>query len=300
MGLQTRLSRFDFLRVASLFLTATITGCAAERQDTPEDRDGFDAEAFDAMFGSFDHPRDEAEILSSGEIVFGVFSDGRPLAYIDGYGNYIGLLISFAETMGQRMGIRVSFVETDPENAAEYLLANKVDAVFGDVAFMDESFPHTAPFLETHQAIVCGDDYLLSEGNALTGLSTAVCSGTRAERCLSERGADMELHSYPTYTGTFGSLKGGTTSAVFADSLIATTWAKENPGFTVAEYSLEEPSQTAIFVAPENESLLARLALENYAIANDGTLEEQFKKHVGQPAEEDASLLPVPPIDAPE
>lgn len=72
------------------------------------------------------------EIVESGTINIGVFSDKNPFGYVDENGEYQGYDVYFARRIGEDLGVEVNFVSTEAANRIEYLQTGKVDIILAN------------------------------------------------------------------------------------------------------------------------------------------------------------------------
>ncbi|MBQ6524516.1 MAG: transporter substrate-binding domain-containing protein [Atopobiaceae bacterium] len=278
-------SRRQFVQMMGLAGALVLAGgCASESPDGEGVGIGDvvsadEASSIDRTYRAFGSIRTLEEIRDSGTFVVGVCSDARPYGYINGSGNYVGLDVAFADAIGWDMGVEVRYVETDPVDVVPYLSANKVDAVLCSTA-LPVGVSTATPFVALRQAIVARASSTLASMDDLSGSEVGVCSGTAAEEFLTKAAPDVSVCSFSSYTGAYQAMRDGAVVALCLDQLVARSWAKTNPAFSVLLDNLGEPCPIGAMVAMGNEDLLAVINHETFSLVNDGRIKSAFNKYV--------------------
>ncbi|MCD8115932.1 MAG: transporter substrate-binding domain-containing protein, partial [Oscillospiraceae bacterium] len=171
-------------------LVLSLTACGSDSASSDED-------ASDVVYRTLD------EIVESGVINIGVFSDKSPFGYVDENGEYQGYDVYFANRIGEDLGVEVNFVSTEAANRIEYLQTGKVDIILANFTVTEEraeEVDFALPYMNVSLGVVSPDS------NVITSLDDwneddeiIVISGTTAETYLIENYPNITLQKYDTY-----------------------------------------------------------------------------------------------------
>ncbi len=243
-------------------LVLSLTACGSGSASSDEDAD-------DAVYRTLD------EIVESGVINIGVFSDKSTFGYVDENGEYQGYDVYFANRIGEDLGVEVNFVSTEAANRIEYLQTGKVDNILANFTVTEEraeEVDFALPYMNVSLGVVSPDS------NVITSLDDwneedeiIVISGTTAETYLIENYPDITLQKYDTYANAKNALENGNAVAWANDNTEVIAFALENDGYTVGIPSLGSQDTIAPAVTKGNSTLLDWLNEEIEALG-----EEQF------------------------
>lgn len=243
-------------------LVLSLTACGSSSASADEDAD-------DAVYRTLD------EIVESGVINIGVFSDKSPFGYVDENGEYQGYDVYFANRIGEDLGVEVNFVSTEAANRIEYLQTGKVDIILANFTVTEEraeEVDFALPYMNVSLGVVSPDS------NVITSLDVwneedeiIVISGTTAETYLTENYPNITLQKYDTYANAKNALENGNAVAWANDNTEVIAFALENDGYTVGIPSLGGQDTIAPAVTKGNSTLLDWLNEEIEALG-----EEQF------------------------
>ncbi len=266
-----------FSKTLSLFIAAaaafSLTACgsqaASESAAVTSQSNGEETEASNAVYRTLD------EILESGTINIGVFSDKNPFGYVDEYGEYQGYDVYFANRIGEDLGVEVNFVSTEAANRIEYLQTGKVDVILANFTVTEEraeEVDFALPYMNVALGVVSPDS------NIITSLDDwneddqiIVISGTTAETYLTDNYPNITLQKYDTYANAKNALENGNGVAWANDNTEVIAFALQNEGYTVGIPSLGSQDTIAPAVSKGNDTLLEWLNEEIEALG-----EEQF------------------------
>ena len=200
------------------------------------------------------------EIIESGTVNIGVFSDKSPFGYVDEYGEYQGYDVYFAERIGEELGVKINYVSTEAASRIEYLQTGKVDIILANFTVTEEraeEVDFALPYMNVALGVVSHDD------NVVTDLSQVgsddqiiVISGTTAETYLVKNNPEIRLQKFDTYAAAKSAFENGTGIAWANDNTEVIAFAIENEGYTVGIDSLGSADTIAPAVTKGNESLL--------------------------------------------
>ncbi len=215
------------------------------------------------------------EILESGTINIGVFSDKNPFGYVDEYGEYQGYDVYISNSICQDLEVEVNFVSTEAANRIEYLQTGKVDVILANFTVTEEraeEVDFALPYMNVALGVVSPDS------NVITSLDDwneddqiIVISGTTAETYLTDNYPNITLQKYDTYANAKNALENGNGVAWANDNTEVIAFALQNEGYTVGIPSLGSQDTIAPAVSKGNDSLLEWLDEEIEALG-----EEQF------------------------
>ena len=210
------------------------------------------------------------EIKESGKLVIGVFSDKKPLGYVDEYGEYQGYDVYFARRLAEDLGVELELVSVDAPNRVEYLTSAKVDIILANFTVTPERaevVDFALPYMKVALGVVSPDAALITSIEELRGKKLIVSKGTTAETWFTANEPDVELLKFDTYTETFNALLDGRGDALSTDNTEVLAWAIENPGFTVGIESLGSLDTIAPAVQKGNDTVLTYINDEIRALA---------------------------------
>ena len=183
------------------------------------------------------------EILESGTINIGVFSDKNPFGYVDENGEYQGYDVYYARRIGEDLGVTVNFVSTEAANRVEYLETGKVDIILAN-------FTVTA---ERAEKVDFAEDYLIKNN------------------------PEIVLQKYDTYANAKNALENGNAVAWANDNTEVIAFALENEGYTVGIPSLGSQDTIAPAVSKGNETLLAWINEEIKGLAAENFFHKDYE-----------------------
>lgn len=243
---------FKRLGTAVLILTLlifTLAGCTSN-QSTGGNATGNP----DTVYRTVD------EIIESGTINIGVFSDKSPFGYVDENGEYQGYDVYFANRIGEDLGVEVNYVSTEAANRIEYLQTGKVDIILANFTVTEEraqEVDFALPYMNVALGIVSPENAVITSLDDIgTEDAVIVISGTTAETYLEKNYPDIRLQKYDAYAEAKTALENGNGAAWANDNTEVIAFAIENPGFVVGIPSLGSADTIAPAVTKGNESLL--------------------------------------------
>ena len=227
------------------------------------------------------------EIVESGTLTIGVFSDKKPFGYVDENGEYQGYDVYLARRLAEDLGVELELVSVDAPNRVEYLTSAKVDIILANFTVTPERaevVDFALPYMKVALGVVSPDDALITSIEDLRGKTLIVSKGTTAETWFTANEPDVNLLKFDTYTETFNALLDGRGDALSTDNTEVLAWAIENPGFTVGIESLGSLDTIAPAVQKGNDTVLAfvndeivKLADEQFFHTDyDATLKEVY------------------------
>lgn len=200
------------------------------------------------------------EIIESGTINIGVFSDKSPFGYVDENGEYQGYDVYFANRIGEDLGVKVNYVSTEAANRIEYLQTGKVDIILANFTVTEEraqEVDFALPYMNVALGIVSPENAVITSLDDIgTEDAVIVISGTTAETYLEKNYPDIRLQKYDAYAEAKTALENGNGAAWANDNTEVIAFAIENPGFVVGIPSLGSADTIAPAVTKGNESLL--------------------------------------------
>lgn len=221
------------------------------------------------------------EIVDSGEINIGVFSDKNPFGYVDENGDYQGYDVYFAERIGEDLGVEVNFVSTEAANRIEYLQTGKVDIILANFTVTEEraeEVDFALPYMKVSLGVVSPDD------DVITSLDDwdeedemIVISGTTAETYLTENYPDITLQKYDTYANAKNALENGSGAAWANDNTEVIAYALTSEGYTVGIETLGDEDTIAPAVSQGNDTLLDWINEEIEALGEENFFHEDYE-----------------------
>ena len=221
------------------------------------------------------------EIIESGTINIGVFSDKSPFGYVDEYGEYQGYDVYFAERIGQDLGVKINYVSTEAASRIEYLQTGKVDIILANFTVTEEraeEVDFALPYMNVALGVVSHND------NIVTDLSQVgpddriiVISGTTAETYLVKNHPEITLQKFDTYASAKEAFENGTGIAWANDNTEVIAFAIDNEGYTVGIDFLGNADTIAPAVTKGNESLLTWLNDEITALGEENFFHADYE-----------------------
>ncbi|MCC8121329.1 MAG: transporter substrate-binding domain-containing protein [Oscillospiraceae bacterium] len=221
------------------------------------------------------------EIVESGTINIGVFSDKYPFGYVDENGAYQGYDVYFANRIGEDLGVEVNFVSTEAANRIEYLQTGKGDIILANFTVTEEraeEVDFALPYMNVSLGVVSPDE------NVITSLedwneddAMIVISGTTAETYLTANYPDITLQKYDTYANAKNALENGNGAAWANDNTEVIAFAMENEGYTVGISSLGSQDTIAPAVTQGNSTLLDWLNEEIQALGEENFFHADYE-----------------------
>ena len=221
------------------------------------------------------------EILESGTINIGVFSDKNPFGYVDENGEYQGYDVYYARRIGEDLGVTVNFVSTEAANRVEYLETGKVDIILANftvTAERAEKVDFALPYMNVALGVVSPDSRVIKDLSEIQeGDQVIVISGTTAEDYLIKNNPEIVLQKYDTYANAKNALENGNAVAWANDNTEVIAYALENPGYTVGIPSLGSQDTIAPAVSKGNETLLTWINDEIRALASENFFHKDYE-----------------------
>ena len=221
------------------------------------------------------------EIIESGTINIGVFSDKSPFGYVDEYGEYQGYDVYFAERIAQDLGVEINYVSTEAASRIEYLQTGKVDIILANFTVTEEraeEVDFALPYMNVALGVVFHDD------NVVTDLSQVgpddriiVISGTTAETYLVKNNPEITLQKFDTYASAKEAFENGTGIAWANDNTEVIAFAIDNEGYTVGIDFLGNADTIAPAVTKGNETLLKWLNDEIVALGEENFFHADYE-----------------------
>ena len=221
------------------------------------------------------------EIVESGVIRIGVFSDKAPFGYVDENGDYQGYDVYFAERLAKDLGTEVEYTSLDPASRVEYAATGKVDIVLANFTVTPEraeQVDFALPYMKVALGVVSPDSAVISSVEDLEGKTLIIVKGTTAETYFTEQYPDVELQKYDAYAEAYNALLDGRGDAFSTDNTEVLAWAQVNPGFTVGIDSLGDLDTIAPAVAPGNETLLDWINEEIVALGEENFFHADYEE----------------------
>ncbi|MCD8190749.1 MAG: transporter substrate-binding domain-containing protein [Clostridiales bacterium] len=276
-----------FNKVASILLALALALSLAACGSSSGTTDGTDTNSSAAASTESDDLTESVvyrtvdEIVESGTINIGVFSDKSPFGYVDENGEYQGYDIYFANRIGEDLGVEVNFVSTEAANRIEYLQTGKVDVILANFTVTEEraeEVDFALPYMNVSLGVVSPDD------NVITSLEDwneedeiIVISGTTAETYLTENYPNITLQKYDTYANAKNALENGNGVAWANDNTEVIAFALENEGYTVGIPSLGSQDTIAPAVTKGNSTLLDWLNEEIEALGEENFFHADYE-----------------------
>ena len=239
------------------------------------------------------------KIKKRGVLKVGVFTDKPPFGFINEKNENDGFDIALARQFAKDLlgdENKIEFVPVEAASRVPFLQSDKVDIIMANMTVTPdrekvEDFAN--PYMKVAIQILGNDKDNIKSINDLKGKKLIVNKGTTADIFFTKNYPDIELLRFDHNTEAFQALKDGRGAALAHDSLLLYAWAKTNPGFTIVNEKLEEPSPIAPAVKKGNNELrewinneLTELGKQNYLHKiYDEKLKDIFGDAVSSPDE---------------
>ena len=233
------------------------------------------SEDADTLYRSVD------EIIESGTINIGVFSDKSPFGYVDEYGEYQGYDVYFAQRIGEDLGVEINYVSTEAANRIVYLQTGKVDIILANFTVTPEraeEVDFALPYMNVALGVVSHDDNVITDLSQVEeGQQIIVISGTTAETYLVKNNPEIQLQKFDTYAAAKSAFENGTGVAWANDNTEVIAFAIENEGYTVGIDSLGSADTIAPAVTKGNDSLLSWLNDEIVSLGEENFFHADYE-----------------------
>lgn len=261
----------------ALLLVFALAACSSSEESSDNSSDETEAADTDedVVYRTLD------EIIESGYISIGVFSDKNPFGYVDENGDYQGYDIYFANRLAEDLGVEVEFVSTEAANRIEYLQTGKVDIILANFTVTEEraeEVDFALPYMKVSLGVVSPDS------NVITSLDDwneddeiIVISGTTAETYLTENYPEITLQKYDTYANAKTALENGNAVAWANDNTEVIAFALQNEGYTVGIATLGDQDTIAPAVSLGNSTLLDWINEEIEALGEENFFHEDYE-----------------------
>lgn len=231
------------------------------------------------------------EIVESGKVVIGVFSDKKPFGYVDENGDYQGYDVYFGNRIAEDLGVEVEYVAVDPASRVEFLETAKVDIILANFTVTEEraeKVDFALPYMKVSLGIVSPDGAVITDVEELADKTLIVAKGTTADIYFTENYPDYELQKYDQYSDAYSALLDGRGDAFSTDNTEVLAWAIENPGFTVGVESYGNLDTIAPAVQKGNTELLEWLNEEIVKLGEEDFFHKNYEETLA-PAYGDAA-----------
>lgn len=221
------------------------------------------------------------EIVESGVVRIGVFSDKAPFGYVDENGEYKGYDVYFADRLAKDLGTEVEYTSLDPASRVEYAATGKVDIVLANFTVTPEraeQVDFALPYMKVALGVVSPDSAVISSVEDLEGKTLIIVKGTTAETYFTQQYPEVRLQKYDAYAEAYNALLDGRGDAFSTDNTEVLAWAQVNPGFTVGIDSLGDLDTIAPAVALGNETLLSWINEEITALGEENFFHADYEE----------------------
>ena len=264
---QSKISRRSFLLgLGAVSAAAVLTACGGSSSAST-------AASGSAASGSSVVYRTLDQIMESGTINIGVFSDKNPFGYVDENGEYHGYDVYFANRLGEDLGVEVNFVSTEAANRIEYLQTGKVDIILANFTVTPEraeEVDFALPYMNVALGVISPDSKVITSlDNWNADDQMIVISGTTAETYLTKEYPDIPLQKYDSYATAKNALENGNGVAWANDNTEVLAYAMQNPGYVVGIPTLGGNDAIAPAVTKGNTTLLDWLNEEIKALGEE-------------------------------
>ena len=239
------------------------------------------------------------KIQKRGKLVVGVFTDKPPFGFINEKNENDGFDIALAKQFAKDLlgdENKIEFVPVEAASRVPFLQSDKVDIIMANMTVTpdrEKVVDFANPYMKVAIQILGNDKDNIKSLNDLKGKKLIVNKGTTADIFFTKNYPDIELLRFDHNTEAFQALKDGRGVALAHDSLLLYAWAQTNPGFTIVNEKLEEPSPIAPAVKKGNNELrewinneLTELGKQNYLHKiYDEKLKDIFGTAVSSPDE---------------
>jgi len=270
-----KLKKIGALALALVLLLALAACGSSSSGNSAASGDSADSDSSGVVYRTLD------EIIESGYINIGVFSDKNPFGYVDENGEYQGYDVYFAERIGQDLGVEINYVSTEAANRVEYLETGKVDIILANftvTADRAEKVDFALPYMNVALGVVSPDSRVITDLSELgPDDAVIVISGTTAETYLIENNPEITLQKYDTYANAKNAIENGNGVAWANDNTEVIAFALQNPGYTVGIPSLGSQDTIAPAVSKGNTTLLDWLNDEIVALGEENFFHADYE-----------------------
>ena len=235
--------------------------------------------------------RSVEQIKKSKTLKVAVFSDKKPLGYVDENGLYQAYDVYFAERIATDLGVKIKYVPVEPAQRVEVLTTGKVDIVLANFTVTKEraeKVDFALPYMKVALGVVSSEKDPINKVDDLKGKTLIIAKGTTAETFFTEKYPEVKLLKFDQYADAYNALLDGRGAGLSTDNTEVLAWAIENKGFLVGPEvtSLGNLDTIAPAVARGNTNLLnwlndeiKALGKENFFHADyEATLREVYGK----------------------
>ena len=269
----------------ALLLVFALAACGSSDSGSDDaEAEETETEAADSSEESSDEDvvyRTLDEIIESGYINIGVFSDKNPFGYVDENGDYQGYDVYFANRIGEDLGVEVNFVSTEAANRIEYLQTGKVDIILANFTVTEEraeEVDFALPYMKVALGVVSPDDAVITSLDDWNeDDEMIVISGTTAETYLTEYYPEITLQKYDTYANAKNALENGNGAAWANDNTEVIAFALQNEGYTVGIATLGDQDTIAPAVSLGNSTLLDWINEEIEALGEENFFHADYE-----------------------
>ena len=239
------------------------------------------------------------KIKKRGKLIVGVFTDKPPFGFINEKNENDGFDVALAKQFAKDLlgdENKIEFVPVEAASRVPFLQSDKVDIIMANMTVTpdrEKVVDFANPYMKVAIQILGNDKENIKSINDLKGKKLIVNKGTTADIFFTKNYPDIELLRFDHNTEAFQALKDGRGAALAHDSLLLYAWARTNPGFTIVNEKLEDPSPIAPAVKTGNNELrewinneLRELGKQNYLHKiYDEKLKDIFGDAVSSPDE---------------
>lgn len=247
---QRILSRRSFLGLQAATLCTMLSGCSAGHDEEPP------AETTPAA------PRTLDEIRASGMLRVGLYSDSKPLSYINSKGNFSGLDGYLCPFITEHSGLGIDYVAIDPPARYNELTSGAVDVCLAEMSPSDASsddVTFTRPVFRLQLGLASPSSHPIESVEQLAEGELIVCEGTYAAQYAQDIWPEVKLRPYQTMTDARVALEGGKGIALLADEIDLACWTKSHKDFALSMKAIGDPRYVAPAVAAGQDELLSLL-----------------------------------------
>ena len=126
-------------------------------------------------------------VIDSGEFVFGMADDNRPISWFDEDGTARGLAVDYGNLLASKLGATAVFREVHPENATDALSHDQIDCYLflGDPGVkLSASIQSADTHIDCHQVIVVSSSSSITRLVDLSGTQVGIVSPSDAALSL--------------------------------------------------------------------------------------------------------------------
>ena len=193
----------------------------------------------------------------------------------------IGFEVDLAAALAARLGVKAEMVQNQWDQLIPAVDRGNFDIILNGLELTVENQQHIAMsrpyFVYAQQLMTRRETDGIVRLDDLKGKAVGVLSGTAAQRMV-EAVPGVDARIYPGNVEGFRDLKAKRIEAVLFDLPIALHYAKDEPTLKFAGEPFA-PGYYAIGVRQQDVTLLAALNRAIEELANDGTLEQIYRKY---------------------